>query len=212
MIRCIECGRADLQSKVIDLTGVVRGEEYTVRMRGLVCPKCGYQTIEGTDSAEFARLLSDKYRAAHSLLTSEQIRALRKGFGETQEQFAKRLGVGIASVKRWEMGKIQDERSNQLILDKTKPEIKNVAQYCGCTLYGMGGGTEKAVAFGYSDDAGFYTATKTMFVKVSVNGSYVAPKEGCSGSTTVYEASTGKLRPSGTALPYHYPLRGHRHA
>jgi putative zinc finger/helix-turn-helix YgiT family protein len=143
MIRCIECGRADLQPKVISLEGVVRGENYVVQMRGLECPKCGYKTIEGPDTPEFARLLSDKYRAAHNLLTSEQIRGLRKSFKENQEQFARRLGVGIASVKRWEMGKIQDERSNAAILEKTKVEVTNLGQY----EFAANGGTTVTCTF-----------------------------------------------------------------
>jgi len=116
---CISCEEADLRPGMIELPGTVRGETYTVRMQGLECPKCGYKTIEGPDMPEYSRLLADKYREAHGLLTSEAIRDRRKRVGMTQEEFAKYLGVGVASVKRWELGKIQDVRSNQLIVDRT---------------------------------------------------------------------------------------------
>ena len=102
-IRCLNCDDADLAPSMVQLQGEVRGETYSVTMLGLSCPRCGYKTIEGAAMPEYRRLLADQYRAAHALLTSEQIRALRKSFGETQEQFAKRIGFGIASVKRWEM-------------------------------------------------------------------------------------------------------------
>src|SRR5262245_18786264 len=112
---CLNCDRADLERKVIQLSGEVRGEAYTVEMIGLECPNCGHKALEGRDMPEFGRLLADRYRAKHGLLTSEEIRNRRKRLKMNQEEFADWLGVGIASVKRWEMGKIQDEASDALI-------------------------------------------------------------------------------------------------
>lgn len=120
MISCIQCGQAQLEPKLVQLPGVVRGENYTVEMMGLECPRCGYKTIEGPDMPEYGRLLADHYRNAHRLLTSEEIRERRKRLDMSQQEFARFLGVGIASVKRWEMGKIQDAESNRCILEKTQ--------------------------------------------------------------------------------------------
>jgi len=40
----------------------------------------------------------------------------------SQEQFAKHLGgVGVASVKRWELGQVQDAAMNTLIVLRTDP-------------------------------------------------------------------------------------------
>jgi transcriptional regulator with XRE-family HTH domain len=52
---------------------------------------------------------------AHGLLTTSEIKAARKRLRLTQQQFADRLKAGIASVKRWELGAIQDESSDLLI-------------------------------------------------------------------------------------------------
>ncbi|HUX10335.1 MAG TPA: type II TA system antitoxin MqsA family protein, partial [Terriglobia bacterium] len=123
-MNCVECGRANLEPAMVRLTGNVRGQEYTVGMEGLKCPLCGYETIEGPQMAEFGRLLADRYRADHGLLTSVEIRSLRKRLGMTQDEFARHVGVGVASVKRWEMGKIQDQRSNECIIRKTELEPK----------------------------------------------------------------------------------------
>jgi len=117
---CVQCERAELQQVSVDLPGKVRGENYTVRMEGLACPRCGYKTIEGPRMPEYGRLLADKYRANHGLLTSGEIRARRSSLGMSQQQFADHLGVGVASVKRWEMGKIQDERNNDRIIERTE--------------------------------------------------------------------------------------------
>jgi putative zinc finger/helix-turn-helix YgiT family protein len=119
MIRCIECGRADLRPAANRFQGVVRGETYTVKMDGLECPNCHYKTIEGAAMPEFGRLLSDQYRAAHGLLTSEDIRARRRGLGLSQRAFATYVGIGEATVKRVEMGKIQDRHTEEAIKRKT---------------------------------------------------------------------------------------------
>src|SRR2546422_767938 len=121
-IRCIQCGDADLLPKTIQLSGPIRGESYTIEMPGLQCPNCGYQTIEGSAMPEYGRLLADRYRANHGFLTSDEIRTRRKRLGMSQQEFAAHLDVGIASVKRWEMGKIQEERHNERILKMTAPE------------------------------------------------------------------------------------------
>jgi putative zinc finger/helix-turn-helix YgiT family protein len=98
-------------------------------MLGLKCRHCGYETIEGAAMPEYGRLLADKYRTAHGLLTSDDIRARRERLRMNQKEFAEFLGVGIASVKRWEMGKIQDTRSNALIVEKTTQPIENMQMY-----------------------------------------------------------------------------------
>jgi len=99
----------------------VRGKDYTVELMGWQCPSCGHQTLYGTEMTEFGRLLADEYRAEHGLLTSREIVAIRNRLGMSQDLFAKFLGnAGVASVKRWELGKIQDRIHNDLILEKTK--------------------------------------------------------------------------------------------
>lgn len=117
MIRCIQCGLADLEPKSIQLQGTVRGESYTVTMLGFECPHCDYKTIDGSAMPEFQRLLADEYRARHGLLTSERIRGFRRSLGMSQEQFAEHIGAGLASVKRWEMGKIQEPHNNDRIVE-----------------------------------------------------------------------------------------------
>jgi putative zinc finger/helix-turn-helix YgiT family protein len=148
-IRCLNCDQADLESNiVISLPGTVRGEDYTVEMLGLKCPYCGYETVDGAAMPEYARQLADKYRAAHGLLTSDDIRTRRQRLDMNQQEFADYLGVGVASIKRWEMGKIQDPRNNALIVEKTtEPVLSSVQMYTmhsaassGSTMCALGNG------------------------------------------------------------------------
>jgi DNA-binding transcriptional regulator YiaG len=128
-------------------------------MNGLKCPNCGYSIVDAKGMTEFSRLLSDKYRAEHKLLTSDEIVALRDRFDESQDQFAKRCNIGVATLKRIEKGKIQDEDTNRRIIENTKTPVKDVQQYSfsafgatfsliekgECYVADMGNGTQRVI-------------------------------------------------------------------
>jgi len=124
---CLKCGKATLARKAARLPGALRGGTFRVEMEALVCPRCGYATVDGKDMPEYMRLVADAYRCKHGLLTSEEIRRRRKRLGMSQAAFAKHLRVGVASVKRWEMGKVQDSSSDELIRLKTDPAVDKVS-------------------------------------------------------------------------------------
>lgn len=120
--------------KRVDLVGTRNGEQFTVAVDGLECSVCDFKTIDNNHSGEFTRAISDAYRKAHGLLTEAQIRNRREKLGMTQSQFADYLGVGVASIKRWEQGQIQDKAMDELIRLKTDPEaarenLKEIRRY-----------------------------------------------------------------------------------
>jgi len=117
--RCPECDQGTLQAKRADLTGKTQGESFTIPSKALVCPKCGFKAIPTEQMGEFALRIADAWREKHGLLTSAQIRARRADLRMSQRQFASYLGVGVASIKRWELGQIQDEAMNNLMVLKT---------------------------------------------------------------------------------------------
>ncbi len=161
-ILCISCTKADLRKAKVQLPGTIRGEDYTVEMEGLECPNCGYKTVDGKSMAEFGRLVADKYRSAHDLLTSDEIVALRHRFGENQPEFANRVGVGVASIKRWELGKIQDRQSNDLLIEKTKPQVENLQQY---NFQAITGGT--SLWLDCTVNAGSYSTQRNTDIRVN---------------------------------------------
>lgn len=114
-MNCFVCDEGVLRDRLADVEGEVKGEKFVVRTSALVCDKCGHIALEGADMQEFMRHLADAYRCAHNLLTSEGIKRIRGAL--SQRRFAEALGVGIASVKRWELGLVQEERNNALILE-----------------------------------------------------------------------------------------------
>lgn len=112
---CLNCRKAELETKIACVDGEVHGESYTVSCEALVCPRCGYTTIGAGQTQEFMRLIADAYRTGHGLLTGIEIRAMRSALGWSQMDLAARTGAGIASIKRWELGKIQDEAMDKLL-------------------------------------------------------------------------------------------------
>lgn len=115
-LECPECGKNYLTRAAGDLVGRRKGESFTIRITTLACPNCGFKTIPKDLMGEFALCTADAYREAHGLLTSQEIKDIRAKLNLTQQEFADFLHVGVASVKRWELGEIQDAAMNRLIV------------------------------------------------------------------------------------------------
>lgn len=112
---CPECCTGELTVHPVTLIGTRNHEDFQVTSTGVQCDHCGYQTILNSQSNEFTRAVSDAYRRRHGLLAGDEIRELRTRLGMSQVGFADYLGVGSASVKRWESGQIQDKAMDSLI-------------------------------------------------------------------------------------------------
>jgi putative zinc finger/helix-turn-helix YgiT family protein len=92
-----------------------RGKEIKYTTERFVCRTCGIEAADNKQMAEIQKQISDAYRRTVDLLTSEEIRVGRAKMGFTQEQLAKALNVGIASIKRWETGQIQSKSMDNLL-------------------------------------------------------------------------------------------------
>jgi len=121
-MKCFQCDKGRLISKTAEVAGEVRGEKFTVRSEAMVCNRCGFQALSEEQSAAYTVAISDAYRQNHGLLTSKELKDIRKRLGLSQRAFADFLKVGVASIKRWEAGLIQDEAHDQLIRLRTDLE------------------------------------------------------------------------------------------
>jgi putative zinc finger/helix-turn-helix YgiT family protein len=123
---CIKCDNetfAEKPNAIIEQE--FRGEQIKVKMTASACAKCGWTTITLAQTDELRRIIADAYRAKHGLLTSVQIKAFRQLLGnKSQREFAMFLGVGEASVKRWETWLVQEKSSDQLIRMKCAEELR----------------------------------------------------------------------------------------
>jgi len=116
---CPKCNTGTLIEGHATLPATVKEVAVFVFMNAYSCDSCDYKTVHGSQMAEYMRRAADEYRKGEGLLTSGQIRAARDGIGMNQEKFAEYLGVGIASVKRWELGQVQDRAMDNLLRLRT---------------------------------------------------------------------------------------------
>src|ERR1035438_3066073 len=113
-MKCINCKIGQLERRRAVVPAEIKGEAVSVEMDALACTNCEYTTIDGTRMAEYMRLAADAYREQNDLLTSSEIRIRRKHWlGMNQAEFAAYLPVSPASVKRWELGQVQDEAMDE---------------------------------------------------------------------------------------------------
>ena len=97
-----------------------RGETFRITSTALQCRHCGFCLL-GPGHLDALRLAThDAYRRNHGLLTRTAIISRRKAMGLSQKRFADYLGVGSASVERWESGVlVQDKASDILLRQRT---------------------------------------------------------------------------------------------
>src|SRR4051812_2013872 len=76
------------------------------------CNSCG--TIASGPAA--ARVRHEAVCRAAGLLTPSEIKALREKFGWSQQHLADLTDFGIATISRWERGRLLPNRSNNKVL------------------------------------------------------------------------------------------------
>lgn len=133
---CLRCDNEEFlpkQDAVIEQE--FKGELFQIQTPALACSKCGYVTVDAERTEELRRRTADAYRKKHGLLTSEDIKALRRLLQDNQIQFARRVGVGEASVKRWETWLVQDKGNDELIRFKCAQALRNRLAHNPTTLW-----------------------------------------------------------------------------
>ena len=105
-IRCSKCRKGKLRLKRIDhdvgpLLDLPR--VWVENMPALVCPNCSAVSIIGPVLEEIAMRVAVEILQLASLPPIE-VRFLRKLLGDTQDEFALRLGVDRVTMNRWENG------------------------------------------------------------------------------------------------------------
>jgi putative zinc finger/helix-turn-helix YgiT family protein len=86
-----------------------RGIDVVVPAKQCVCAICGLEAGSVSQTADMQKEIADAFRKAANLLTGKEIVEKRRILKLTQEGLARRMNVGIASIKRWEGGTIQSK-------------------------------------------------------------------------------------------------------
>ena len=108
-------GHGEMTLRRLDKNTVFRGVDVAYQTESFVCRECGLEVADVHRAGATQRAISDAYRKAKGLLTSEEIKNGRKRLGLTQKDLADLLSVGIASIKRWETGIIQSQSMDRIL-------------------------------------------------------------------------------------------------
>lgn len=121
---CDECfEEVEAEVKAARDTVEVRGVEVTDRFEQVVCPKCGSPIGYGpVVDRNFERMYRG-YREACDIPQPEDIVALRQRYGLSQRVFAAILGLGVASVQRYEQGSLPSESHAELLRRARDPRF-----------------------------------------------------------------------------------------
>jgi putative zinc finger/helix-turn-helix YgiT family protein len=115
---CECCGEVDEeQTRVVDReqTFPVKGEKITVRAPLRVCATCEAEIYDRELDGASTEKAFAIYRERHHLLAPAEIRELRARYGLSQRDMARLLGMGEATVARYEGGSLPDEAPNRLL-------------------------------------------------------------------------------------------------
>lgn len=110
-------GHTELLAKKIIKETTFRGKHLKYEIEAYICEKCGIEigTIDQGAQAQLA--IAEAYRKEVGLLTSSEIKKFRERFGWSQNKLAQMTGLGISSIKRWELGIIQTKSMDKLLRD-----------------------------------------------------------------------------------------------
>lgn len=100
----------------------IRNEPIIIDMEYYKCSECGEEFVVPdleNDPFETAYRL---YRTKHNMLQPEEIRDFRHKYHLTQNELANLLGLGGATISRYETGKLQDETHDTLLRLVMEPE------------------------------------------------------------------------------------------
>jgi putative zinc finger/helix-turn-helix YgiT family protein len=80
-----------------------------------MCKQCGDEVLNPLVNHDPFELAYKEYRRKHALLQPEEIASWRKAHHLTQGEFAKLLGIGVATLNRYENGALQNESHENLL-------------------------------------------------------------------------------------------------
>ena len=93
----------------------VRNKPIKIELQYLRCAECGDEVFDPGLNVDPFSLAYRKYRKEYGFLQPEEIREWRKANKLTQGELAKLLGVGGATISRYENGALQDPSHEKLL-------------------------------------------------------------------------------------------------
>jgi putative zinc finger/helix-turn-helix YgiT family protein len=113
---CPNCEKETEQRFVEKIEEVnIRGEKIPVRMEYYQCEECGEDFEIPRPDYDPLDAAYREYRRRKGMAQPEEIKKFRKELGLTQKEWSEILGIGIATLNRYENGALQSEAHDQVI-------------------------------------------------------------------------------------------------
>jgi len=113
---CSNCGKeTDLELLAREEIINVRKEPIKIKIEYCKCSKCGDEILDPYLNVDPFRLAYEEYRRKHGFLQPDELTRWRKAYHLTQGELAKLIGIGTATLSRYENGSLQDESHEKLL-------------------------------------------------------------------------------------------------
>ena len=112
-LNCEEEANYVLRDEIKTVT--VKGLSFNVKITNAYCANCGEQVFPDKIAKQNDLIVYDEYRRLNNLLTSEEIKAIRKKRGLSQTDLARLIDCGDKNIARYETGTIQDKAFDLLM-------------------------------------------------------------------------------------------------
>jgi HTH-type transcriptional regulator/antitoxin MqsA len=124
MKHCPFCESGTLEQKAITETYTYKGHAFEIEQPSERCSECGEGILSGTDLEATDKQIREFQARVDGLLTSQEIRRIRKKLKLTQKQAAQIFGGGPNAFSRYERGETTPLKatSNLLRLLDRHPE------------------------------------------------------------------------------------------
>ncbi len=114
---CPLCNEGNLRKINRDESFSYKGQQLIIPNYTLfVCDKCNEELVAEKTINATEKQLRDFHRKVDNLLTTDEIIAIRKKLGLTQEKLAEKLGVSRITEARYESGQLTQNRSQDIHL------------------------------------------------------------------------------------------------
>jgi len=113
---CYECVK-NVNTEIVESyeTFNVKGMEIKVLSKKRVCSECGEEMSDvELDDATLTKAY-EKYKAKNNMLTSNEIKEIRKKYSISQKGLALLLGWGEKTITRYENGSLQDKTHDSIL-------------------------------------------------------------------------------------------------
>jgi HTH-type transcriptional regulator/antitoxin MqsA len=112
---CPVCGSSVVR-ETQSVTYTYRDQSFEVAQPGDYCPACGEAYLSPKDLKATQKSIADHKRHIDHLLSSDEIRSIRKSLNLTQEKAAQIFGGGVRAFHKYETGESTQSKPLDILL------------------------------------------------------------------------------------------------